>query len=100
MFELLLRVKEAVGEEIFKDALAITQATTPPRHPSGEALREGAARMITLPYIFICEKEHKHPIRTLDYLLRGFAPRCLLRRIVLEWAALSLTSLSEGVGRG
>jgi hypothetical protein len=104
MFELLLRIKDAVGDEIFLDALALlkAQSTPPPHPPSGGACREEPSEGRTpLPHNFTCSLHHQHPIGSIRQLLTEKQPRCLLERILLEWASFSPTKLpSGGVGEG
>jgi hypothetical protein len=92
MFELLLLIKEAVGDETFLDALALIQATHPPPHPSGGACtEEHGNRRTRLPHNFICGLHHQHPITSIRQLLTERQPRCLLERILLEWASFDPT---------
>jgi hypothetical protein len=41
-----------------------------------------------LPHNFMCVRGHVHPVTSYKELLHGYAPRCLLEGIVLEWCAL------------
>jgi len=84
MFELLLRIKEAVGEEVFKDALALIQPTTPPHPGAGVAEREERTGRLKLPWTFICEHGHKHAVVDVAQLLSNESPRCLFKRVLVE----------------
>jgi len=87
-FELLLKIKESVGEETFKDALAMLDQSTPPPSPPPEGLVrvEQANRRTKLPHNFVCKHQHQHAITSLSDLLNKRHPYCLLERIVVEWA--------------
>ena len=96
-FEILLRIKEAVGDQVFADALALLHSTAPPRHPpdptaphplGGLCKEEPTERRTKLPHNFHCDRGHVHPIIRVGQLLEEDVPKCLLRRIVLEWASL------------
>lgn len=104
LLETLQRIKEAVGDDVFKDALAqVYSSTTPPQPPPGMAVREEAGDdqfAYTLPHIFYCEKQHRHLVTKLDDLFSNTTPRCLIKRLLLEWAALTLNSPSDGAARG
>jgi hypothetical protein len=87
-FELLLRIKESVGEETFRDALAHLNCSAPPPtpHPEGLVRVEQANRRTKLPHTFVCKHKHEHSITSLSDLLNRYQPRCLLERIMTEWA--------------
>jgi hypothetical protein len=80
LFELLLRIKESVGDEVFEDALVINRATSHHPTPAGGAEKE---ELGLLPWTFICKYQHKHAVRDVG----DIKARCLLERIALEWAA-------------
>lgn len=86
-FELLLRIKESVGEETFRDVLARLNCSAPPPtpHPEGLVREREPNRRTKLPHNFVCKQKHIHPITNLSDLLNRSHPRCLLERIVTEW---------------
>ena len=87
-FKLLLRIKESVGEETFRDAVAILNCSAPPPTPHPERLvREiHPNRRTKLPNNFVCKYKHVHSVTNLSDLLNRYQPRCLLERILVEWA--------------
>jgi hypothetical protein len=63
LFELLLQIKESVGNETFLDALALIQTTPPPPHPGpGGACREEHGNEEPSYRQPNCDKNHIHPI--------------------------------------
>ena len=90
-FELLLRIKESVGEETFRDAVELLPqphpTATPPPAPGPEGLVrvEPINRRTKLPNNFICAKGHKHPVTKMADLLRDDVPKCLMKRIIVEY---------------
>lgn len=46
--------------------------------------------MTRLPHTFSCSLGHWHPIKSTKDLLTKRQPRCLLERILLEWASLDI----------
>jgi hypothetical protein len=99
LYDLLLRIRESVGEETFLDALAIVRAeSVPPPHPTPPP--EGAVGVYQartkLPHNFVCKLKHVHPVVRYQDLLASGVPRCLLERIVLEWVALQEVESNAG----
>ena len=85
LFELLLRLKERTGDQTFQDALTeLAHIPSPP--PPERLVRERASGSKKLPRNFICGFGHLHLVSSLEQLVSHGTPRCLLIRIVLEWA--------------
>ncbi len=84
-FELLLHIREAVGQKSFADALALLSAP-PHLPPDPERLVrvEQGGRALKLPWNFMCDKGHTHPVTDVAALLDESAPKCLLRRVLSE----------------
>lgn len=72
---------------------------TPP--PSGGLGREEPTRYRTrLPHNFRCVAGHWHAVTCVEDVLSPKTPKCLLRRIVLEWAGLDPEPSEGGEGDG
>ena len=61
---------------------------TPPLGLGREEPDEITLNRTPLPHSFRCMEGHWHIVTAVSDLLQADTPLCLLRRIVLEWAAL------------
>jgi hypothetical protein len=73
-----------------------TSHPTPP--PEGLFREEEFEGRTALPHNFACG-DHWHPITSISELLTKRQPRCLLERILLEWASFPPTEPEGGAGR-